>query len=80
MAYSEEAPPGRGAFFRLQVFEKVKDFTIKVYGTVGKSVILVGKKGQKGKHMHFTAVKKSRKRSRFVIYSNFNPLSPSIHI
>ena len=27
MAYSEEAPPGRGAFFRLQVFEKVRDFT-----------------------------------------------------
>lgn len=44
---------------------------IKVYGTVGKSVILVGKKGQKGKQMHFTAVKKSRKRSGFVIYSYF---------
>ena len=27
MAYSGEARPGRGAFFRLQVFEKVRDFT-----------------------------------------------------
>ena len=44
---------------------------IKVYGRVGKSVILVGKKAQKGKQMHFTVMKKSRKRSGFVIYSNF---------
>ena len=46
-------------------------YQIKVHGRVGKSVILVGKKAQKGKHMHFMAVKKSRKRSGFAIYSNF---------
>ena len=27
MVYSGEAPTERGAFFRLQVFEKVRDFT-----------------------------------------------------
>ena len=27
MAYSGEAPTERGAFVRLQVFEKVRDFT-----------------------------------------------------
>ena len=36
---------------------------------VGKSVILIGKKAQKDQQMHVMAVKKSRKRSGFVIYS-----------
>ena len=55
-----EAPPKRGTFFRFQVYDRV-----------GKSVILVCKKAQKGLQMHFMAVKRSRKSSEFVIYSYF---------
>ena len=36
---------------------------------VGKSVIFVCKKAQRGYKLHFMAVRKSRKRSGFVIYS-----------
>ena len=46
-----EAPPKRGTFFRLQVYERV-----------GKSVISVCKKAQKGLQMHFMAVKRSKKK------------------
>ena len=43
----------------------------EVYGRVEKSVILVGKKALKGFQMPFMAVKKSRKRSGFVLFSHF---------
>ena len=55
-----EAPPKRGTFFRLQVYERV-----------GKSVTSVCKKAQKGLQMHFMAVKRSRKSSGFLICSYF---------
>ena len=41
---------------------------VEVYERAGKSVILVGKKAQKGQMIHFKAVKESRKRASFVIY------------
>ena len=34
-----EAPPERGTFFRLQVYERVGVSLLEVYETVGKSVI-----------------------------------------
>ena len=43
----------------------------EVYEWVEKSVILVGKKAQNGYQMIFMAVKKSRKRSGFVLFSYF---------
>lgn len=48
----------RGTFFRIKVYERV-----------GKSVTSVCKNTQKDKQMHFMAVKRSWKRSDFVIYS-----------
>ena len=35
---------------------------MEVYERVGKSIISVGNKAQKGQQMHFVAVKKSKKR------------------
>ena len=66
-----EAPPERGTFFRLQVYERVGILLVEVYESVGLSVISVRKKAQKGSQIYFMAVKKSRKRSGFVIYSYF---------
>ena len=43
-----EAPPERGIFFRLQVYEMVGISLIKVYERVQKSVISVYKKAQTG--------------------------------
>ena len=36
-----KAPPGRGTFFRLQVYERVASPTVEVFGRVGTSVISV---------------------------------------
>ena len=58
-----------GTFFRPDVYERVGILPVEVYKKEGKSVISVGKKAQKGWKMPFMAVKKSRKRSAFVIYS-----------
>ena len=66
-----EAPPERGTFFRLQVYERVGILLVEVYESVGLSVISVRKKAQKGSQIYFKAVKKSRKRSGFVIYSYY---------
>ena len=54
---------------RLQVFEteRVVILLVDVYERVG--TLLCDKKVQKGLQMHFLMVKKSRKRSGFVIYS-----------
>ena len=35
----EEAPPERGTFFRLPVYERVGNLLVEVYEKVGKSVI-----------------------------------------
>ena len=43
-----EAPPERGIFFRLQVYERVGISLVEVYKRVGKSVIWVCKRAQKG--------------------------------
>ena len=43
-----EAPPKRGTFFRLQVYERVGISLVEVYKRVGKSVIWVCERAQKG--------------------------------
>ena len=43
-----EAPPERGTFFRLQVYERVGISLVEVFKRVGKSVIWVCKRAQKG--------------------------------
>ena len=44
----EEAPPERGKFFRLQVYERVRILLVEVYERVVKSVIWVCERGPKG--------------------------------
>ena len=44
----ENAPPERGIFFSLQVYERVGISLVEVYKRVGKSVIWVCKRAQKG--------------------------------
>ena len=63
-----EAPPERGTFLRLQVYERGGISLVEVYGRVETNVIFGSKKVQKGKQMKFMAVKKkTRKRFGFVI-------------
>ena len=63
-----EAPPERGAFLRLQVYERGGISSVKAYERVETNVIFGSKKVQKGKQMNFMAVKKkTRKRFGFVI-------------
>ena len=66
-----EAPPERGTFFRLQVCDRVGILLVEVCESVRLSVISIRKKAQKGSQIYSKAVKKSRKRSGFVIYSYF---------
>ena len=42
------APPERGIFLKLQVYERVRISLVKVYKRVGKSVIWVCERAQKG--------------------------------
>ena len=42
-----KAPPERGTFFRLQVYERVGISLVEVYKRVGKSVIWVCERAQK---------------------------------
>ena len=58
-------------FFRLQVCYRVGILLVEVCESVRLSVISVRKKAQKGLQSNSKAVKKSRKRSGFVIYSYF---------
>ena len=44
-------------FFRLQVHERVEISLVEDYKRVGKTVISVCQKAQKGQQMHFMAVK-----------------------
>jgi len=69
MALYRDAPPERGIFFRLQVYERVGILLAEVYERVQKSVIWVCKKGPKGPTDEFYCFKMSRKRSIFVIDS-----------
>ena len=45
---------------RLLVYERVGIFLTEVFERVGKSVILVSRKAQNGKQIHFVAKKKSK--------------------
>ena len=63
-----EAPPERGTFVRLQVYERVEISLLEVYERVGKSVIWVGKRTKKGQQRHFMDLKETRKLPGFVIY------------
>ena len=51
--------------------KRVEVLLVGVHKGEGKSFLLSGKKAQKVLQMYFMAVKKSRKRSVFVIYSHF---------
>ena len=52
-------------------FQREGILLVEVYESVRLSVISVRKKAQKGSQIYSKAVKKSRKRSGFVIYSYF---------
>ena len=65
-----EAPPKRGTFSRLHVYKRVEMSIAEIYERVGRSVISICKKTQKGQQMNLTAVKESRKRYGLVIYSH----------
>ena len=43
-----EAPPERGIFFRSRVYERVRNSLLEVYQRIGKSVIWVCDRAQKG--------------------------------
>jgi len=49
MAYTGRLPPGRGTFFRLQVYGKVGILLAEVFERVGKSVIWVCEWAQRAK-------------------------------
>ena len=52
-----EAPPGRGIFFTLKVYERVGISLAEVYKRVGKkSVTWVCERAQKGEQMNFMAL------------------------
>ena len=55
-----EAQRERGTFFTIKVYKTVGISLVEVYERVGKSVISVCKSGQKGYRMYFMAVKKSK--------------------
>ena len=46
-----------GYLFRLQVYERVGISLVEVYKTLGKSVIWVCERAQKGQQMNFMALK-----------------------
>ena len=51
-----EAPPQRGTFFWLQVYERVGILLIAVYEWVEKSVIWVCERAQRAERMNFMAL------------------------
>ena len=57
-----EAPPERGIFFRLQVYERVGILLVEVYKRGGKSVIWVCERTPKRVTDEFYGFIKSRKR------------------
>ena len=64
-----EAPPGRGISFRLQVSERVGISLVQVDEKAGNLSFRSLKRRKKSQQISLMAVKKSRKRSAFVIYS-----------
>ena len=48
-----EAPPEKGTFFRLQVYERVGILLVEVFQRVGKSVIWVCEMAQRAEQMNF---------------------------
>ena len=48
MVYTGGLPPERGIFFRLRVYEREGISPVEVYKRVGKSVIWVCERAQKG--------------------------------
>ena len=48
-----EAPPKRGTFSRLQVYERVGILLAEVFKSVGKSVIWVCEMAQRAEQMNF---------------------------
>ena len=60
-----------GTFFRLWVYERVGILPAEVYERLRKSVISVFKKKPKELTDAFTAVKKLKQCSGFVVYSHF---------
>ena len=61
-----EAPPERGIFSRLQVYERVGILVVEVYEMVGKSVTWSVKWPKKATEGSFISVKSSKKFSGFV--------------
>ena len=51
-----EAPPERGIFFRLQVYERVGILHVEVYERVETSVIWACERAQRAKQMNFMAL------------------------
>ena len=51
-----EAPPERGIFFRPRVYDRRGISLVEVYKRVGKSVIWVSERAQKGQQMNFMAL------------------------
>ena len=68
MDYTGTLRPKGVTFSGLRYFKRVGISQAEVHERVSISVI-GGKKAHKGQQMYFMAVKKSRKRSGFVIYS-----------
>ena len=65
-----EAPPEKSTLFRLQAYERVEILQVEVYERIGKSVISICEKVQRGQKLHFKPVKKSRKRCDSVCIHN----------
>ena len=62
-----EAPPERGIFFRLQVYERVGISLVEVYIRIGKSVVWVCERAKRVVTDEFYGFIKSRKRRVFII-------------
>lgn len=66
------SPRKAGYHFQAQAHKKrVEILLVEIYEGEGKSFLLSGKKARKVLQIHFMALKKSKKRSGFVIYSFF---------
>ena len=51
-----EAPPERGTFFRLQIYERVGILLVEVHGSVRESVIWICGRAQRAEQMNFMAL------------------------
>lgn len=62
---------GRVPFSGSGAYKRVENLLVEAYEGEGESFLLSGVKAKKVLQMHFMALKKSKKRSDFVIYSYF---------